>query len=264
MNAIFNPTEPEPDWVQIRPVLDEAMHTLDDEDCQAELMRHFENRTYAEIGANFGLTENAARMRVERALEKLQGKLTKHGMTSTVMALAGLLTANAVDAAPAHLATKVASAALTGAATIGGVSVLLSHIFTASKIKLALGAMIAMLIAALTIMVVSRQPNAGTSEKTVAIVAPTNSSMIVSVTNILATTVPVIASVTSKVTNGSVLHLEIITADSGKPIPMVPIDYRGWAGGKTRAASGRRRFRQTFKQQRPEGKLVKPKGDIFS
>ena len=232
MNVIFNPTEPEPDWVQIRPLLDEAMHTLDDGDRQAVLMRHFENRTYAEIGANFGLTENAARMRVERALEKLHGTLTKHGVTSTAMALAGLLTANAVGAAPVHLTAKVVSAALTGAATVGGASVLLSHIFTASKTKLALGAMTAALIVTLTIMVVSRQPNAGTSEKMVAIVAPNNPSMIVSSTNIPATAVPVIVSLPSKVTNGSVLHLEIITADTGKPIPMVPIDYRGWVGDK--------------------------------
>jgi RNA polymerase sigma factor (sigma-70 family) len=100
MNAIFNTTESEPDWSQIRPLLDEAMHTLDADDREAVLMRHFENRSYAEIGASFGLTENAARMRVERALGKLHGALAKHGVTSTAMALAGLLTANAVGAAP--------------------------------------------------------------------------------------------------------------------------------------------------------------------
>lgn len=234
MNAIFNNPEPEPDWVQIRPLLDEAMHTLDDEDRQAVLMRHFENRSYAEIGANFGLTENAARMRVERALEKLHGTLTKHGISSTALALAGLLTANAVGAAPAHLAAKVVSAALTGAASVGGVSVLLSHILSASKTKLALGAL-AVVATTLTIMVTSRHANIVTSEKMVVVVAPTNFSVIASVTNIPAADVTVIASVPPKVTNvtnGSVLHLEIITADSGKPIPMVPIDYRGWVGGK--------------------------------
>ena len=71
--------------------------------------------------------------------------------------------------------------------------------------------MAAVLIVTLTIMVVSRHANAGTSEKMVAIVAPTNSSMIVPATNIPAMAVPVIASVPSKVTNGLVLHLEIIT-----------------------------------------------------
>jgi RNA polymerase sigma factor (sigma-70 family) len=232
MNAIFTNPEHEPDWVQIRPLLDEAMHTLEDADRQAVLMRHFENRSYAEIGANFGLTENAARMRVERALEKLHGTLTRHGVTSTALVLAGLLTANAVGAAPTHLAAKVVSAALTGAATVGGVSVLVSQIFTASKTKLAVGAMAAALIAALTIMVASHHASAGPSEKTLAVAASTNSGMIVSATNIPVTDVPVITSVPPRVTNGSILHLEIITADTGQPIPMVPIEFRGWAGGK--------------------------------
>jgi hypothetical protein len=30
----------------------------------------------------------------------------------------------------------------------------------------------------------------------------------------------------------AVLHLKIVAADSGQPVPMVPIDYRGWSGGK--------------------------------
>src|SRR6185503_7826371 len=42
MNSILNRPEPEPDWGQIRPLLDEAMHTLDPEDREAVLLRHFE------------------------------------------------------------------------------------------------------------------------------------------------------------------------------------------------------------------------------
>ena len=229
MNAIFNTTESEPDWSQIRPLLDEAMHTLDAEDREAVLMRHFENRSYAEIGASFGLTENAARMRVERALGKLHGALAKHGVTSTAMALAGLLTANAVGAAPAHLAAKVMSAALTGAATAGGFSVLVSQIPTASKIKLALGTLAAALVGVLTIVVTSRHASAGASEKAVAVTAPTNSSSTVSNTNPPTTSASVIAGVPMKVTNGLVLHLGIVTADTGQPIPMVPIDFWGRA-----------------------------------
>ncbi|MEJ0088864.1 MAG: sigma-70 family RNA polymerase sigma factor [Limisphaerales bacterium] len=232
MNAIFNSPEPEADWVRVWPLLDEAMHTLDAEDRQAVLMRHFENRSYAEIAASFGLTENAARMRVDRALEKLHGTLTKHGVTSTAVALAGLLTVNAVGAAPAHLTAKVVGAALTGAASASGLAVLLSHIFTASKAKMAFGVIAAALVATLAIMVASRHIRTGGSENTVAAVTPTNSSVSISVTNLSATIVPAIANTSPRMTNGLVLHLEIITADTGKPIPMVPIDYRGWAGGK--------------------------------
>src|SRR6185437_2903765 len=51
MNSILNRPEPEPDWGQIRPMLDEAMHALDDNDREAVLMRHFERRSYSDIGA---------------------------------------------------------------------------------------------------------------------------------------------------------------------------------------------------------------------
>src|ERR1035438_224442 len=154
MNAIISSTEPEPDWALIRPLLDEAMHSLDEQDREAVLLRHFENRSYAEIGARFDLTENAARKRVERALEKLHGTFTKHGVTSTALALAALLTANAVGAAPAHLAAKVARAALAGAATAGGLSGVLAYLLAVSKIKLAAAAVVLVTVAAL--MVASR------------------------------------------------------------------------------------------------------------
>src|SRR5580698_8143152 len=116
MNAIHSQPDSQPDWSQLSPLLDEAMHQLDEPDREAVLLRHFEKRSYAEIGTRFGLTENAARMRVERALEKLHGMLTKQGVTLTVVALAGVLGVNAVVAASAHLAAKVLSSAFAGAA----------------------------------------------------------------------------------------------------------------------------------------------------
>jgi RNA polymerase sigma factor (sigma-70 family) len=230
MNAIISSTEPEPDWALIRPLLDEAMHTLDDQDREAVLLRHFENRSYAEIGARFDLTENAARMRVERALEKLHGTFTKHGVTSTALALAGLLAAYAVGAAPAHLAPKVARAALAAAATAGGLSALLAHLLAVSKIKLAAAVIVLATVAAL--MVASRHTGATTSGKVAASAVPTNSVTDISPATAVPTNPVAAVPAVPPLTNGSVLHLEIVAADSGKPIPMVPIDYRGWVGGK--------------------------------
>lgn len=135
MNAIHPTPESEPDWAQIRPLLDDAMHTLDGQDRKAVLLRHFERCSYAEIGSRFGLTEDAVRMRVNRALEKLHDTLAKRGVTSTSLALAGLLASNAVRAAPAHLAGRIARMAKSGTAGANGLSVLLT-----SKFKLALAA----------------------------------------------------------------------------------------------------------------------------
>ena len=85
-----SPVQPAPaDREQIRPVLDDAMHELKEADRDAILLRYFENRQFAEVGAKLGLNENGARMRIERAVEKLRDILTKRGIT-TATALASL------------------------------------------------------------------------------------------------------------------------------------------------------------------------------
>ncbi len=78
------------------------MHELKEADREAILLRYFENRPFAEVGAKLGLNENAARMRVERALEKLRAVFAKRGIAATA-ALAAVISANAVQLAPAGL-----------------------------------------------------------------------------------------------------------------------------------------------------------------
>lgn len=116
-------TEPgvEADWARILPVLDEAMHELGETDRHAVLLRHFERRPLAEVGARLGLGENAARMRVDRALGKLRRHLARRGVTSTTTALATVLAGEAVGSAPPTLAAAVSGVALGGvaAAAIG-------------------------------------------------------------------------------------------------------------------------------------------------
>ncbi len=106
------------DWDRVRPVLDEALRDLNDADREAVLLRYFEQRPFAEIGFALRLGEDAARMRVDRALEKLRALLARRGVTSTAAALGAALASEALVAAPAGLATVIAGAALTsGAAT---------------------------------------------------------------------------------------------------------------------------------------------------
>ena len=84
MNELLRETAPESDWERLRPVLDDAMHELDEKDRHAVLLRFFKNKSLKEVGAALDLNENAARMRVERALEKLRLELARKGVTSTV------------------------------------------------------------------------------------------------------------------------------------------------------------------------------------
>jgi RNA polymerase sigma factor (sigma-70 family) len=130
---------PETDWNKIRPTLDDAMHELKESDREAILLRYFENRQFAEVGAKLGLNENAARMRVERALEKLRAIFAKRGIT-TATAFASVISANAIQTAPANLAATLTTTSIAAAGT--GTFTLLK-IMTATKLKLAISAIVA-------------------------------------------------------------------------------------------------------------------------
>ncbi|HXI73035.1 MAG TPA: sigma-70 family RNA polymerase sigma factor [Verrucomicrobiae bacterium] len=133
MREPINESAPEPDWEKLRPVLDDAMHELKEADREAVLLRYFENRQFVEVGAKLGLNENAARMRVERALEKLRDIFTKRGITPAT-ALASVISANAVQLAPAGLAATLTTSSIISAGTG---TITLMKILTATKLKLA-------------------------------------------------------------------------------------------------------------------------------
>ena len=119
MNALLSDSDPAAEWERLRPMIDDVIHELDDRDREAVLLRYFENRPFADIGATLRLSEDAARMRVDRALEKLRAALARRGVKSTGAALA-IAFANQVGAtAPAGLASAITGAALAAAVTAG-------------------------------------------------------------------------------------------------------------------------------------------------
>lgn len=134
MNALES--EPTPDWGQIRPLLDNALDRLDRADRDALLLRFFEQRSLAEVGRALGATEDAARKRVSRALEKLRADLIRHGVATTAVALSTAISVNAVQVAPAGLAATLASASLTGAAAGTGTTLTLLKFMAMTKLKL--------------------------------------------------------------------------------------------------------------------------------
>jgi len=115
--------EPETNWEQLRPVIDEALDELNDTEREALLLRFFESRPLAEIGARFSLSPDAARMRVDRALDKLRGLLASRGIASTAAALAAIIASQSGLAAPAGLVARVVAGVLgrAGAATTAGI-----------------------------------------------------------------------------------------------------------------------------------------------
>jgi RNA polymerase sigma factor (sigma-70 family) len=114
MTELLHDDTPPADWSQLSPVIEEALHELSEKDRHAILLRFFQNKPLNEVGAGLNLTENAARMRVDRALDKLRGKLARRGVTTTAAALAAVVSANAVQCAPAGFAASISAAAIAG------------------------------------------------------------------------------------------------------------------------------------------------------
>jgi RNA polymerase sigma factor (sigma-70 family) len=103
------------DWTQIEPLLDEAMEALDATDRTAVLLRYFENQSFREVGERLGTTDDAAQKRVSRAVERLREFFSKRGLAVGASGLVAVISANAVQAAPAGLALTISTASTIGA-----------------------------------------------------------------------------------------------------------------------------------------------------
>jgi len=126
---------------QVAPILDDAINQLDPEDRAAILLRFFEQFDFRSVGDTIGTSEDAARMRVNRAVEKLHALLKNRGVSLSAAALGTVLAAEAVTAAPAGLAATFAGTAL-ASVTAGGVATTFMNLITMTKLKIALiGAM---------------------------------------------------------------------------------------------------------------------------
>jgi RNA polymerase sigma factor (sigma-70 family) len=138
MHAHEQLTDPAPAaalWRDLEPHLEPALESLPVTDRAAILLRFHQQASHAQVAATLHLSEAAAKKRVNRALEKLRRFFARKGVTLTVTVLGGLLTANAVQAAPAGLAS-----ACTGLAAGGTVA-------ATETLMLAKGALHAMFIA---------------------------------------------------------------------------------------------------------------------
>ncbi len=144
MNELLSSDPNDQLWQQLRPVLDDVMHELDEEDRPAVVLRFFEGRSLKDVGLALGLNENAARMRVDRSLEKLRTFLSRRGVKSTAATLTAALALASVSNASAAFAKTVATSALASATTTSAAGWLGS-----AKVKLAAACGAAVLTAGL-------------------------------------------------------------------------------------------------------------------
>jgi RNA polymerase sigma factor (sigma-70 family) len=152
-----SPLDQDTVWPHIAPLLDDAMAGLSAADRHAIVLRYFDGKSLGEVGAALGASEDAAKKRVTRAVEKLRGYFTKRGVTLTATVLTAAISANSVQAAPLGLATTVTAAAAKGAAVSGSTLTLIKgalKIMAWMKMKTAVAVGVGLLITAGTATVV--------------------------------------------------------------------------------------------------------------
>ena len=159
-------------WEQLSPLLDEAMLHLGQTDRDALVLRFFEGRSLNEIGCALDASEEAAKKRVNRAVEKLRNFFAKRGVSSTTAIIVGAISTNAVQAAPEALANSVTAVALAKGGAAGGSTLTLIKgalkLMAWTKAKTAIVSGVVVLLAAGTItpIIIHHRANASVFSST--------------------------------------------------------------------------------------------------
>ncbi len=119
MDPITTPPEDQARWNELAPVLDGALAQLNETDRHAVLLRFFQQCALKDVAREMGGSEEAAKKRVNRAVDKLRVILRRRGVMVSAAALASILGTNAVQAAPPSVLQVVCAA---GAATTASAS----------------------------------------------------------------------------------------------------------------------------------------------
>jgi len=101
-------------WQELEPLLHEALDSLNARERHLVMLRYFEGRSLRETGAALKISEEGARKRIGRVLEKLRRYFARRGYPVSALLLAGLLTENAVQAAPSQVVAAILQSAAGG------------------------------------------------------------------------------------------------------------------------------------------------------
>lgn len=157
MQSLLNDTESNA-WMQIAPLLETAMAQLGEQEHNAIVLRFYEGKALKQVGVALGTGEDAARMRINRALEKLRKFFVRRGLTFSAAVIAAAVSTSAVQAAPVGLAATVTAAAVQGTAVTTSTLTLIKgalKIMACTKMKATIVAgVVALLVAGTTPIVI--------------------------------------------------------------------------------------------------------------
>lgn len=115
-NAMQDAHSAEEAWNAIEPRLNEAMARLRPDDREAILLRFMQGHSLAELAERFGVAENAVRMRLSRAMDRLRSQLARAGLVVPLSTLERALEIGAAAPASTLAPATVAAIVLNGTA----------------------------------------------------------------------------------------------------------------------------------------------------
>jgi RNA polymerase sigma factor (sigma-70 family) len=149
LTAVSMNAEADDPWPHLAPQIDAALETLSSSDRDAVVLRFFEKHGFSSIGRALGMSEDAARMKISRALEKLRCLLGRRTAAVTVVALIALLNEHAVGASPSGLPAQIVESALTRAGSAEGAGGICGKLTLFLRNKAAVAAAAVILLAGL-------------------------------------------------------------------------------------------------------------------
>jgi RNA polymerase sigma factor (sigma-70 family) len=134
MNEVFA-AQSESAWQAVAPHLDAVLNELSEPDRNALLLRYFERKSSRQMAETLGISGEAAQKRVNRAVDRLRELFSKRGITVGANGLIMLITANAVQPAPAGLAATIYTAVIAGASLHASTVVATTKIITMTTLQ---------------------------------------------------------------------------------------------------------------------------------
>ena len=208
-------------WKQLAPYLDHAVAALYKTDRAAILLRFYEKKSLREVGERLGLSDEAAKKRVTRAVEKMRAFLTGREVVLGGVALVGVLTEQTVQAAPATLTVAV----LKGISTSAVLPQLARETLTAwrwAKLNLVAGVAAALITTAFLTATMVPSAVSPSSVTEVAPVPARTTEMVVP------TVAQPAGDASAKVPNASrrVINLHVVDSQTRQPLAGVAIGVR--------------------------------------
>jgi RNA polymerase sigma factor (sigma-70 family) len=107
IQTITTPHINEAGWDKLEPQIDEAVANLSESDRLAILLRFYEKKSLVEVGGHLGVSEEAAKKRVSRAIERMRTFLIRRGVPGGAAVLTKILGEHTVQSVPHGLTSSV-------------------------------------------------------------------------------------------------------------------------------------------------------------